>query len=228
MADRNVARSYLKRAAQIFSQLVVMAALLFGTAGDVHWTWAWVYFAFAIVNLAVNFIVFPREIVEARSEVHEDVPLWERIVTRTLLVLTLALFGVAGLDHRLHASPDLPMAIHLASLLPMAAGSALATWAIVSNRFFATQVRIQMERGHTVERGGPYRWIRHPGYAGFILTWLGLPVLLGALWACIPAFGIAVLFVVRTGLEDAFLRRSLSGYVEYANEVRARLVPGVW
>ena len=228
MADGDHARAYVKRARQIFIQFAVIAALLLGTSGDFGWIWAWAYIGFAIFNLAVNFKVFPREIVEARSEVHKDIPRWERIVTATLLVLTIVLFGVAGLDHRLSASPVLPTVVHLMGLALTAAGSGLSTWAVASNRFFATQVRIQAERGHVVEQGGPYRWIRHPGYAGFIVSWLALPVLLGTLWAMVPALGIAILFLVRTGFEDAFLRRNLPGYVGYSAEVPSRIIPGVW
>jgi protein-S-isoprenylcysteine O-methyltransferase Ste14 len=228
MAERDPTRAYLKRARQILIQSGVMAALLLGAAGDIYWIWAWAYIGFAILNLAVNFMVFPPEIVEARSEVHKDVPRWERNITLALLVSTFALFGGAGLDHRLNASPALPTVVHLVGLAWIAAGSGLSTWAIASNRFFATQVRIQTERDHVVIRGGPYRWIRHPGYAGFIVTWLALPVLLGTLWALLPSLGIAILFVVRTGFEDAFLRRNLPGYAEYSDEVRFRLIPGIW
>jgi protein-S-isoprenylcysteine O-methyltransferase Ste14 len=228
LPDGDLKRAYVKRVRQILTQFGVIAALLLGASGDLYWIWAWTYFGFAVVNLVVNFMVFPREIVEARSEVHKDIPRWERNITLALLVLTVALFGGAGLDHRLHASPALPPGVHIMGLAWIAAGSALSTWAIASNRFFATQVRIQTERDHVVERGGPYRWIRHPGYAGFIVTWLALPVLLGTLWAFLPAFGIAILFVVRTGFEDAFLGRNLPGYAEYSHEVRFRLIPGIW
>jgi protein-S-isoprenylcysteine O-methyltransferase Ste14 len=228
MADEDHSRAYLRRARQILIQFGVIAALLFGISGDIHWIWAWAYFGFAILNLAVNFVVFPREIVEARSETHKDVPRWERNITRALLVMTFALFGGAGLDHRLDASPALPAAVQVMGLAVIAAGSALSTWAIASNRFFATQVRIQTERDHVVERGGPYQWIRHPGYAGFIVTWLALPVLLGTLWAFLPALAIAILFVMRTLFEDAFLRRKLPGYAQYSDEVRFRLIPRIW
>lgn len=221
-------KSYIRRALQILLQFFVMGLLLFGASGDPGWLWGWSYFAFAIVNLAINFLVFPREIVEARSEVHKDVPRWERIVTRILLVLTIALFCTAGLDHRLGGSPTLAPVVHLAGLVAMSVGSFFSTWAIVSNRFFATQVRIQTERGHTVEQGGPYAWIRHPGYAGFILTWLSLPLLFGTLWALVPAVGIAILFALRAGLEDAFLQQNLPGYSDYMHSVRWRLIPGIW
>jgi protein-S-isoprenylcysteine O-methyltransferase Ste14 len=221
-------KSYLKRLMQILVQFGVMGLLLFGSAGDISWIWAWAYFGFATINLLINFIVFPREIVEARSEVHKDIPRWERVITFVLLLLTIALFVFAGLDYRWHTSPLVLLPIHLLGLLLISCGSALSTWAIVSNRFFATQVRIQTERHHTVERGGPYAWIRHPGYTGFIITWLSLPLLLGTLWAFIPAAGIALLFAVRTGFEDAFLQKNLLNYSEYSKLVRWRLIPFIW
>jgi protein-S-isoprenylcysteine O-methyltransferase Ste14 len=97
---------------------------------------------------------------------------------------------------------------------------------MVSNRFFSTAVRIQLDRGHVVETGGPYRYVRHPGYVGAIVGTFAL--VLGSLWALLPGVVLAVLFVVRTALEDRTLRRKLPGYEVYAGRVRYRLVPGVW
>lgn len=96
------------------------------------------------------------------------------------------------------------------------------------NAFLAEYVRIQSERGHTVCTTGPYRIVRHPMYVGVILTVLGIPVLLGSLYALIPAALIAALFILRTALEDRTLRQELPGYAEYARDVRWRLVPGIW
>jgi protein-S-isoprenylcysteine O-methyltransferase Ste14 len=104
----------------------------------------------------------------------------------------------------------------------------LFTWAMVSNPFFSTMVRIQTDRGQTVATGGPYRWVRHPGYVGYILSAVSTALLLGSLWALVPAVLTGVLLVVRTALEDRTLLEELEGYEEYARQVRYRLVPGVW
>jgi protein-S-isoprenylcysteine O-methyltransferase Ste14 len=103
-----------------------------------------------------------------------------------------------------------------------------AGWALSSNAFFVATVRIQADRGQTVVSGGPYRYVRHPGYLGSILLHLGVPFLLGSLWALIPGFVAVLVMVVRTALEDRTLRAELSGYEEYAERVRYRLLPGVW
>jgi protein-S-isoprenylcysteine O-methyltransferase Ste14 len=110
----------------------------------------------------------------------------------------------------------------------MVLGYALFLWAMASNAFFAEGVRIQQERGHTVTTGGPYRYARHPGYVGAILSQAATPFLLGSAWAIIPAVASAALYVVRTYLEDQTLRQELPGYEAYAQRTRYRLLPGVW
>ena len=97
-----------------------------------------------------------------------------------------------------------------------------------SNAYFSTVVRIQSERGHAVCRGGPYRFVRHPGYVGMTFQSLGMPFLLGSLWSLLPALVMIVAMAIRTALEDRMLHAELPGYQEYAREVRYRLVPGLW
>ncbi len=75
---------------------------------------------------------------------------------------------------------------------------------------------------------GPYRLIRHPGYAGTVVTSLATPLLLGSLWALRPAALAVCLLIIRTALEDRTLQEKLDGYCEYAGWVRSRLLPGVW
>jgi protein-S-isoprenylcysteine O-methyltransferase Ste14 len=57
---------------------------------------------------------------------------------------------------------------------------------------------------------------------------LAMPVLLDSLWALIPAALAAVLYILRTSLEDRYLAEGLPGYREYQERVRYRLIPGLW
>jgi protein-S-isoprenylcysteine O-methyltransferase Ste14 len=107
-------------------------------------------------------------------------------------------------------------------------GLALSGWAMIVNAYFSTAVRIQRERGHTVCRTGPYRFVRHPGYVGYMLQSLGIPLLLGSWWALLPGVTAMALMIIRTAFEDRMLQAELPGYPEYAREVRYRLVPGIW
>ncbi|HYA22090.1 MAG TPA: isoprenylcysteine carboxylmethyltransferase family protein, partial [Thermoproteota archaeon] len=90
-------------------------------------------------------------------------------------------------------------------------------------------VRIQMDRSQTVATGGPYGYVRHPGYAGYIISFfIATPLALGSLWAFIPGGLGTLLLILRTALEDRTLLEELDGYREYAQRVRYRLLPGIW
>jgi protein-S-isoprenylcysteine O-methyltransferase Ste14 len=53
-------------------------------------------------------------------------------------------------------------------------------------------------------------------------------LLLGSGWAFVPAAMSAVLFIIRTYLEDRTLQKELPGYREYSQATRYRLMPCVW
>ncbi len=135
---------------------------------------------------------------------------------------------VAGLDHRFGWSQGFPGALSILGFLMIALGYALASWALAENRFFSSVVRIQMDRGHEVCDSGPYRIVRHPGYAGNILPLPGIALALGSEWTFIPAAGAVIIAVIRTALEDRALQEELPGYREYAQRVRYRLVPWIY
>jgi protein-S-isoprenylcysteine O-methyltransferase Ste14 len=122
----------------------------------------------------------------------------------------------------------MPGAVQLVALVGMVLAGGLIFWTILSNAYLGRMVRIQEDRGHQVVTGGPYHYVRHPMYAGIILLVPCMALFLGSWWALVPAVLIAVLMVIRTGLEDRTLQAELAGYAEYALRVRFRLLPGVW
>jgi protein-S-isoprenylcysteine O-methyltransferase Ste14 len=132
------------------------------------------------------------------------------------------------LDALLGWSPPFSVPVKILALFTILAGYALGSYALIENRFFSGVVRIQTDRGHQVVSSGPYRWIRHPGYAGALLTYLATPFFLDSFWAFLPTMFITLGMVIRTSLEDQVLQEELEGYREYTCRVRYRLLPGVW
>jgi protein-S-isoprenylcysteine O-methyltransferase Ste14 len=202
---------------------------LFASAGSLDWPMAWAYLAgFAAIGAAALWTA-SRELLVERSRLlaggeRDDVAL----SLAFFLLLYPATWVACGLDRRFGASPALPLPLELAALALFLAGYAFALWAMHVNAFFSTMVRIQRERGHRVVDRGPYRFVRHPGYAGAVVAHLALPVALGSLWGLVPAaFGCAGVALRIVG-EERTLRGGLAGYAEYAARVRWRLVPGVW
>ena len=118
--------------------------------------------------------------------------------------------------------------LQIAAFAVYALGSGLFSWAMITNAYFSTAVRIQDDRGHQVCTTGPYRFVRHPGYVGASLQSLVMPLMFGSLWALIPGALAVLMLVIRTTLEDQTLHEELDGYREYAQKTRYRLLPGTW
>ncbi len=209
----------------------ILFGTLFGASGRLDWTGAWLFLggmlACVVVNAAVLIAVNP-EVVQQRMTRNGRAKPWDVVVTSVLSTVLLAVLIVAGVDRRWAWSPALPGWLPAAGLTLLALGNLLVLWAMSVNKFFARVVRIQKERGHHVVTAGPYQYIRHPGYAGWIVLALGVPMILGSLWAYV-AVGLAIAgLVVRTALEDRTLREELEAYRSYAAKVRYRLLPGIW
>jgi len=211
--------------------VLIQVASLVIASGRLDWVRAWVYIGVHLAGLGVNALVLiptnPELVVErARFRGKRDLD--------RALAGVMALYGpagiciVAGLDVRFGWSPGIPLALLIAALAVMVLGSLLTTWAMASNRFFYGILRIAKDRGHTVATSGPYRYVRHPGYVGIIAFDLAMPLILGSLWALIPAGLTTCIIILRTALEDRALHEELEGYREYVQRVRYRLLPGVW
>ena len=229
-AGSNVAAGVRQRAAQVLITLLLQGAILFGSAGTLDWVWAWAYLAIYVVDIAANSVFMlqrPEQVAErGRAGFRKD---WDKIISLAwALLYFFVLLVVAGLDQRFVWSYRLSIGLHLAGLAGFVLGLALFSWAMIANAYFSTVVRLQADRGHSVCTTGPYRAVRHPGYAGGILQGLAVPLLLGSLWALIPGILSGIMMTLRTAFEDRMLRAELPGYEAYAGRVRYRLLPGVW
>jgi protein-S-isoprenylcysteine O-methyltransferase Ste14 len=200
-----------------------------------QWDWgeAWVYAVLSVLGFVISRILASRRhpdlIAErARFLKHEDATAWDKTLAPLLGIGGALVMLVAGLEAVFNGSPPYNLPVKIISLVAIVVGYALGAYALIENRFFSGVVRIQSERGHQVVSSGPYQWVRHPGYAGAMLTYLATPLFLDSAWAFIPAGFLVVTLIVRTRLEDRFLKDNLDGYREYAREVRHRLLPGVW
>ncbi|MCP5366458.1 MAG: isoprenylcysteine carboxylmethyltransferase family protein [Hyphomicrobiales bacterium] len=212
--------------------LIPLALLVCG--GDLGWWQAWAY-APLIVAAGVGGRVWAEKrhpgLMAERQDVEkiQGAKPWDKVLA-PLMALSLGFppVIVAGLDHRHGWSPEFPPWLVALGFVLIALGYAFATWALAENRFFSSVVRIQTDRGHAVCDSGPYRIVRHPGYAGNVLALLGIVLAFGSVWALVPAAVALIIAVVRTALEDRTLQQELPGYRDYARRVRHRLMPGIY
>lgn len=211
--------------------VLFVAAILFIPAGRLDWAMGWALVGIYAVWVSANaLILIPKspELLAERAQRKKGIKDWDAVLMSIVGIVTLCKYVVAGLDVRYGWTTQIPLWLQIVTLVIAALGYALGTWAMAANAFFSMMVRIQEDRGHAVVTGGPYRFVRHPGYIGTIAFELATPIMLGSLWALIAGVLAALLFVVRTALEDRTLHKELEGYAEYAQQTRYRLLPGVW
>ena len=235
-----------RRAAQIaqtasprqWIQLVTVYAfiplVLLACGGDVGWPQAWVYSLLILAAGPGGRVWAERRhpgLMAERQDMEkaQSAKAWDKVLAPLMaLSLSFPLVIVAGLDHRFGWSPAFPLWLIVSGFILTALGYAFAAWALAENRFFSSVVRIQVDRGHVVCDTGPYRFVRHPGYAGNLLALPGIVLALGSMWTLVPAAVALVIAVIRTALEDRTLKEELPGYRDYTQRVRFRLVPGIY
>jgi protein-S-isoprenylcysteine O-methyltransferase Ste14 len=217
--------------AMIFYAAVV-AFIFFCCAGRTDIPRAWIFFIvnlfYYLVPIVVLFKLNP-ELLIHRMKRKKDAKLWDKILVRIFLLI--GIYGVvivAGFDIGRYNWSYLGLSYAVVGYILYLFSGIVTVWTMAVNRHFEPMVRIQKDRGHKVVRDGPYKYIRHPGYFGMFFWLLSVPLILGSLYAFIPTLVAIVLLILRTLLEDKTLRKELSGYKEYAHEVRYRLMPGIW
>jgi protein-S-isoprenylcysteine O-methyltransferase Ste14 len=229
--NQNLKAGILARGLQVLLMFSVIGLELFFGSGTITWTWAWVFLGIGLLSVAINSFIMLRNSPETVAERGrpKETQTWDKWVSGVwLLGQYFALPLVAALDNRFSWTGDLSPLWHWVGAITYALSLGLSSWAMISNAFFSTAVRLQDDRGQQVCRTGPYRYVRHPGYVGFFLQAVCAPLLLGSLWALIISFPAGISMLIRTSLEDRMLQEQLLGYKAYTKEVRYRLLPGIW
>jgi len=212
--------------------VVAMGALLFASAGKLHWPGAWALLATsALLGPACGLWLAktdPALLAERmRLTARDEQPAADKKFMLAFAATALIWFIAMGLDRRLHAS-DLPFALQALGLALYLVSTAFILWVFRVNSFAAPVIKVQAARDHHVISTGPYAFVRHPMYSGVMLFFVGVPLLVGSWWGVVLAPLFAVLFAVRAGIEERALVAGLPGYADYAARVRYRLLPGIW
>jgi len=212
--------------------LIPLTLLICG--GDLGWWQAWLY-SMLILAAGIGGRLWAEQrhpgLTAERQNVEtiQNAKAWDKVLAPLMAVsIGFPMVIVAGLDHRYRWSFEFPLWLVVIGFILISLGYVFGVWALAENRFFSSVVRIQTDRGHVVCDSGPYRFVRHPGYAGNILALFGIVLALSSVWTLIPAAVALLIAVIRTVLEDQTLQEELPGYRDYARRVRYRLIPGLY
>lgn len=218
----------LKKVLRFLLLIIVFFALPFVCAGTIYWPEAWImvliYLAWALPVMTWMAKNNPK-LLEQRMDVTRRTQEWDRLVLVLGLVCYFGFFLIPGLDYRFGWS-EMPVYLEIAGFVGMILAFSAMFLVMRENTYLSRAVEVQ--EGQKVITTGPYKYVRHPLYAALLVYFVSVPVSLGSYYGIIPALGMIALMLVRTSKEDKFLHENLSGYKEYAQKTRYKLVPGVW
>ena len=217
----------LKTLVAFLCGLLITGAMLFVPAGTLAYRGAWLFIGLLFVPIlimgVVLFIKNP-ELLRKRLEMKEREKEQKGVVALSGLLL-VASFIVAGLDYRFGWS-HVSNAVVIISSVVLLVGYALYGEVLRENVYLSRVVEVQ--EGQQVISTGLYGVVRHPMYFATLLMFLPIPLILGSFWGVIPFAAYPVLIAVRILDEERVLTEGLSGYAEYKERVKYRLIPFVW
>lgn len=214
-----------------FAFLMVMLSLaIFLPAGSLNFWQAWLYladWAVCVILITAYLIKNDQELLAGRikSGAAAETRTSQRIIQSLASLFFLGLFVVPGLDYRFGWS-HVPPVISLIADSGVALGFLMVFLTFKENSY--TRGTIEVSDKQQVITSGPYRFVRHPMYAGALFMLLMTPLALGS-WFALPLTGLMILVIaIRLLDEENFLRKNLAGYSEYCQQVRYHLLPHVW
>lgn len=207
--------------------LLLTAAMLFLPAGTLAYQGAWFFMALLFTPIFIMGIVLfikNPELLRKRLEMKEREKEQKSVVAMSGLLLVVS-FIVAGLDFRFGWS-QVPDVVVIAASVLLLVGYALYAEVMRENIYLSRVVEVQKEQ--CVIDTGLYGIVRHPMYFAVSLLYLAIPLVLGSWWALLLMSPCVLLLGARIKNEEQVLRQGLSGYIEYTERVRYRMIPFVW
>lgn len=221
----------LRVIAQLLILMIILAAHLFIPAGRLDWPQAWVLIIFLMIYFLLYIqicIIKDSDQARERNRKAENVKSWDRLIMGIYMALLPTVIIVTGLDAGRFLWSTVPLVWQILAWAGLAFAGGIILWTVRTNTFLSRYARIQDDRGQQVIASGPYRIIRHPTYLAILILFLCIGPAIPSCFALIPGLLIDLLFLIRTSKEDKMVRDELDGYVQFAQEVRFRLIPGIW
>src|SRR5215217_3087216 len=206
---------------EVLAEFAVFAALLFVSSGTLLWPAGWAFMAL-FFGFAVAIVLWlaredPELLAERMSSpIQRGQPLWDKMFVAAVLLLFAAWLILMPLDAVRFGWSEVPSWLLILGALGVVLSFYIIFLTFRENAYLAPVVKLQEERGQRVVSTGPYRYVRHPMYAGMFVFLPATALLLGSWWGLLLCPVMLALLVWRTTLEDRLLQNELAGYDEYA------------
>ena len=220
-----------KKAFTGFLKLIVIVAVsLFVAAGTVDYWQAWIFLlVFFGSALAITFYLAKNDpkLLERRIKAgpSDEKEKSQKVIQFLATIAFVVIFIVPALDHRFGWSTVPPYLCIVGDIL--VAFGFLTVFLVFKENTFASAI-IEVGDEQKIISTGPYALVRHPMYIGALVMLLGIPLTLGSWWGLLTIIPMTLVIVWRLLEEEKFLAKNLSGYSDYQNKVKYRLLPFAW
>jgi len=210
--------------------VITLGILLFLPAGTLNYWQAWVFiivFMVSVSAIGLYLAIQNPALLERRKKfgpTKEQSPVQKLAISIGVLAL-LGVFIFSALSHRFLWSP-VPTYISIAGDVLVALGLYMNILVFKENSYGGSS--IETVEGQSVITTGLYAFVRHPMYMGVLIMIIGIPLALDAWWSLVIIAVSLPAFIWRILDEEKLLKKDLSGYSEYTQKVRYRLVPYIW
>ncbi|MEN6573310.1 methyltransferase family protein [Methanobacterium aggregans] len=213
-----------------FLSVILAFIVLLISANDIYWINGWMYFGFMIGYEIVYTLFLMRinpELLNERAKlIKKGAKRFDKVFAVSYIPMYFMVLIISGFDAVRYGWSTMPLWLTVLGLFMVTFASYISFWAMYANSYFECTVMVQEDQ--QVCKSGPYRVVRHPGYAAGIVSVLAAPLILGSWWGLVPSTVITIMLVIRTVLEDRTLKKELPGYMGYTKTTRYRLIPRVW
>ena len=202
--------------------------LLFLPAGTLDWFDAWIFIGILTIYLilaGIYFLIKRPGTLQSRASAIPKTPV-DKIVTLAGTICWLLILMVPGYDIFQLKFSHIPWFIKILADLVFIVSAIFLFFVIRENPYVSRVVEVQ--EGQKVIDTGPYKYVRHPMYAGMFLFYNCIPLILGSYLALIFSLIFSINLFIRISDEEKHLEKALPGYTAYKQKVRYRLIPKLY
>jgi len=207
--------------------IIVLVLIFFLPAGSIKFWEAWVYMGILFTPMIFVLIYLLKkdpELLERRMKMKEkEEP--QKVFVKLSILVFLTAFIIPGFDYRFEWS-EVPFVVIIIADLFIFIGY-LLFFLVLKENTHASRI-IEVGKGQKVISTGPYAIIRHPMYVAVLMMYILSPLALGSYWAVLAVLPLPALIILRIKNEEKILIDKLSGYREYTQKVKYRLIPYIW
>ena len=221
------AKLFIQAIAKFLLGVVLVGVLLFWPAGTLSFFNGWLFMSVLFIPMFFAGIVMMFKnpgLLKSRLNAKEK-QREQSLVVKLSGLMFLAGFIVAGLGVRFNWYALPTPAVIVGTVLFIVAYIIYAE-VLRENTYLSRTIEVQ--ENQKVIDTGLYGIVRHPMYSATLLLFLSMPIVLGSVYSFLIFLVYPFIIAKRIKAEEEFLEKELSGYREYKQKVKYRLIPFIW